>query len=194
MAAIGVIVKEHALPAVVHGMLYVVHGVRDRGDAPDFTLLGAMIGYIDMFPERLHHPKENDYLFRLLRARCPAASPLIDRLINNHRVGAETIRALGQALIRYEHRGDAEFSEFPTAVEMCADFERQRMRIEETELIPLAVRHLAAADWEEVDAAFLGTSDPLLGAQVGSRYDALFSCIVNLAPLPIGSGPERRPT
>jgi hypothetical protein len=33
----------------------------------------------------------------------------------------------------------------------------------------------------------------LLGAEAGARYDALFTRIVNLAPPPIGLGPERRP-
>ena len=64
------------------------------------------------------------------------------------------------------------------------------MRVEETELLPLAEKYLTAADWLEIDTAFLGHTDPLLGAEVGARYDTLFSRIVNLAPPPIGLGPE----
>ena len=58
------------------------------------------------------------------------------------------------------------------------------------ELMPLAEKYLTAADWLEIDTAFLGHTDPLLGAEVGARYDTLFSRIVNLAPPPIGLGPE----
>ena len=65
------------------------------------------------------------------------------------------------------------------------------MRAEETELLPLAEKTLTDADWQEIDAAFLGHTDPLLGMEVGSRYDALFSRIVSLAPPPIGVGPAR---
>ena len=53
--------------------------------APNFELLGAMIYYIDAFPERFHHPKEDEYLFRLLRVRHPDAAPLLDRLNIEHR-------------------------------------------------------------------------------------------------------------
>ena len=38
-----------------------------------------------------------------------------------------------------------------------------------------------------------GHTDPMLGAEAGAKYDALFTRIVNLAPPPIGLGPERQP-
>src|SRR5215469_15337634 len=81
LKALRIIHDEHrSLAAVLHGMLYLVNNVRSRGTRPDFRVLGAMIYYIDAFPERFHHPKEDRYLFARLRARCPAARPLLDRL------------------------------------------------------------------------------------------------------------------
>ena len=66
MEAIRIIVNEHrALAAVLHGMLYLVHEIRDHDEKPDFNLFGAMIYYIDSFPERFHHPKEDQYLYRV---------------------------------------------------------------------------------------------------------------------------------
>src|SRR6202171_5246810 len=97
MEAIRVIVNEHrALAAVLHGMLYLVHKIRDHDDKPDFNLFGAMIYYIDSFPERFHHPKEDQYLYRFLRMRHPEAVPVLDRLKTEHRGGAEEIRTLAQ--------------------------------------------------------------------------------------------------
>ena len=194
MQAIGVIVNEHrALAAVLHGMLYLVREISDRGDKPNFALFGAMICYIDAFPERFHHPKEDEYLFRLLRMRHPQAAPLLDRLKVEHRAGAEKIRTLEQALVRYQHGGGAEFPEFRAAVEAYAAFHWDHMRLEEKEVLPLAQRYLSIGDWEAIDAAFLGHTDPMLGAEAGTKYDALFTRIVNLAPPPIGLGPERQP-
>ena len=64
MQADRIIHDEHrSLAAVLHGMLHLVHAIRDRGARPDFNVLGAMIYYIDAFPERFHHPKEDEYLF-----------------------------------------------------------------------------------------------------------------------------------
>jgi hemerythrin-like domain-containing protein len=192
MQAIRIIQDEHrSLSAVLHGMLYLVREIRERGARPDFAVLGAMIYYIDAFPERFHHPKEDQYLFRLLRIRHPAAAPLLDRLQTEHRSGAELIRTLEQALARYQQGGANEFSGFSAAVEAYATFHWEHMRAEEKEMIPLAKEHLTAGDWEAIDAAFLGHTDPLLNAESGAEYDKLFRRIVNLAPPPIGVGPVR---
>jgi hemerythrin-like domain-containing protein len=194
MRAIHVILDEHrALAAVLHGMLYLVHEIRDHGDKPDFVLLGAMIYYIDAFPEHFHHRKEDEYLFRYLRVRHPEAAPLLDRLEVEHRRGAEKIRALEQALTRYQQGGAIEFPKFMATVEDYAAFHWDHMRTEEKEVLPLAERYLSGSDWEAIDAAFLGHTDPMLGAEAGAKYKTLFTRIVTLAPPPIGVGPERGP-
>jgi hemerythrin-like domain-containing protein len=189
LKGIRIIQDEHrSLAAVLHGMLYLVNAIRNRGMKPDFKVLGAMVYYIDAFPERYHHPKEDRYLFALLRARCPAARAVLSRLEEEHRAGAEKIRALEQALARYEHGGDAEFSNFAAAVEAYAAFHWDHMRCEEKEVLPLAEKHLTPEDWELIDNAFMGHADPLLGTESGSEFEELFKKIVTLAPQPIGLG------
>jgi hemerythrin-like domain-containing protein len=190
MEAIRIIVNEHrALAAVLHGMLYLVHEIRDRDDKPDFNLFGAMIYYIDSFPERFHHPKEHQYLYRILRMRHAKAAPLLDRLETEHLVGTEKIRTLEQALARYQHGGKAQFANFLATVESYAEFHWEHMKAEEQDALPMAEKYLLPADWEEIDAAFLGHSDSMLGAPVRTEFDKLFTRIVNLAPPPIGLGP-----
>lgn len=192
MKAIAIIRDEHrSLSAVLHGMLYLVREIREHGAKPDFRVLGAMIYYIDAVPERFHHPKEDKYLFALLRARCAAARPLLDRLGAEHRLAAEKIRTLEQSLARYQQGGDAEFPAFAEAVNGYAEFHWMHMRKEEDEVLPLAQQHLTSGDWEAIDAAFAGHTDPLLGAEAGAEYDRLFRRIVSLAPPPIGVGSSR---
>jgi hypothetical protein len=55
----------------------------------------------------------------------------------------------------------------------------------------LARRHLTAQDWDEIDAAFTGHSDPLFGATIQDGYAQMFRQIVNLAPRPVGVGPAQ---
>jgi hemerythrin-like domain-containing protein len=192
MEAIRIIKNEHrSLGAVLHGMLYLVHRTRDRGDRPNFDVLGAMVYYIDAFPERFHHPKEDQYLFRLLRIRCPDASEVLDRLKQEHRAGAEKIRTLEQALARYQQGGADEFSNFLAAVEAYAAFHWAHMKTEENVVLPLAEKHLTADDWEAIDAAFLGHTDPILGVDAGAKFDELFRRIAWLAPSPTGLGPAQ---
>jgi hemerythrin-like domain-containing protein len=191
MQAVRTILDEHrSLAAVLHGMLYIVHDIRDSRSKPNFEVLGAMIYYIDAFPERYHHPKEDKYLFSALRRRHPEAASLLDGLERGHRAGAEKIRVLEQALARYQQGGPAEFSNFLAAVESYADFHWDHMRVEEKQVLPLAQQHLTEADWKIIDDAFAGHSDPMLGSESGRKFDALFTRIVNLAPPPIGVGPE----
>src|SRR5262245_7025809 len=132
MQTLRIIHDEHrSIAAVLHGMLYLVHAIRDRGAKPNFAVFGAMVYYLDAFPERLHHPKEDAHLFRVLRIRCPEAAPVLNRLQNQHAEGAYRIKELEQALTRYEQGGPAEYPKFAAAVEDYAAFHWDHMRIEE---------------------------------------------------------------
>jgi hemerythrin-like domain-containing protein len=187
-----IIEEEHrSLAAMLHGMLYVLREIRYVGIKPDFVLLGAMVHYIDAFLERFHHPKEDAYLFTVLGSRYPAAAPLLDRLKREHEGGAVKVRKLQEALTRYQRGGSADFPEFAALVADYAAFHWDHMRVEENDLLPLAVRHLAVSDWDAIDAAFLGHTNPLLGMEQGDEYRDLFRRVVNLAPSPIGLGPAR---
>jgi hemerythrin-like domain-containing protein len=190
MQAIRIIREEHqSLAAVLHGLLYLVREFRAHRSEPDFELLGAMVYYIDTFPERFHHPKEDAWLFRLLLLRHPPAAGIVERLLSEHRAGSVKLRQMEQALLRYQQGGRDEFPIFAAAVEAYVAFERNHMHSEETEVIPLAQQHLTKVDWSEIDAAFLDHADPLLGDAVRDDFLELFRRIVNLAPPPIGVGP-----
>jgi hemerythrin-like domain-containing protein len=193
MEAIRIIEDEHrAVAAVLHGMRYLVREIREGRSEPMFDVLGAMIYYIDAFPERVHHPRESEYLFRLLRSRCKEAVPVLDKLEEEHRSGAEQIRALEQALARYQQGGAVEFAAFAAAVERYAQFQYDHMRCEEREILPLARKHLLPADWEVIDAAFTGGAVPLFSQETAEEYHRLYNRILRLAPSPIGLGPEAK--
>jgi hemerythrin-like domain-containing protein len=191
MQTVRIILDEHrSIAAVLNGMLYLVRNTRLAGPPPPFKVLGAMTYYIDTFAERFHHPKEDAYLFRLLRLRHPDSAPLIDRLEAEHRAGAEKIRDLEQTLTRYEEGGPKEFGAFSAAVQSYAQFHWDHMRAEEDLVLPLANTHLTGDDWNEIDEAFRGHSDPLFGHEASAHYEDLFRRVVNLAPPPIGVGPS----
>ena len=189
MKAIDILYDEHrSLAAVLQGLRHLVREIDAGRMAPDFRLFDAMLYYIDAFPERFHHPREDEYLFRRVRARAPAAAAIVARLEREHREGGARIRALALALERYRAGGAREFAAFRDAVDDYAQFHWKHMRAEEDELLPLARAHLTEDDWREADAGFAAATDPLHGAP-GAEYDALFRRIVTLAPPPIGVGP-----
>ena len=73
------------------------------------------------------------------------------------------------------------------AVNAYAEFHWAHMRCEEQELLPLAETALSAEDWEAIEAAFAGNSDPIADLRE-QDFDKLFTRIVNIAPAPIGLG------
>jgi hemerythrin-like domain-containing protein len=193
MAAIRIIRDEHrTLAAVLHGLLYLMHQARDKGASPNFPAMAAMLYYIDAFPERFHHPKEDRYLFPLLRSRAPEMADVLDGLEDEHARAAEMLRTLSEAFVRYREGGAAELGRFSATLEAYAQFHWSHMRTEETKVLPAAEKHLTPGDWDAVDSAFEGHTDPLLGTETGAHWTRLFTRIVTLAPPPIGVGPERQ--
>ena len=188
MKAIHKIHDEHrSLAAVLHGLKQLARDAEQAKSRPGFPALRAMIRYIDEFPEKLHHPKEDDYLFARLALRDASAKALIERLHGEHVEGAKKVRELERALVFFEEGWPKGGREFREAVDAFAEFHWKHMRAEETELMPLAEKKLLPEDWAAIDAAFAVNRDPVSG--VGDKdLDALFSRIVSLAPAPIGLG------
>jgi len=191
--ALTIIRDEHqTISAVLHGMEYLVREIR-AGKKIEPRVFHAMLYYLDTFGERVHHPKEDRYLFGIIRQRSTEAGTLIAILEEEHAAGAAAIRRLTQAMIRFEEGGDKEFAAFEREVHNYAESYRNHMRREEEQLFPLARSLLTPFDWVMVDTAFKENPDPLAFARETSDFEALFSRIVNLAPPPIGLGPEAKP-
>ena len=191
--AISTIQDEHrSLSAVIHGLRYLVREARVSGKPPNFKLLWAMLYYIDSFPDKLHNPKENTYLFARLRARTHDADQLLADLERQHLEVAEHARALEQALGHFEAGADDGLERFSVAVEKFAEETWTHMNQEEKVLLPLAKKYLSAEDWVEIAEAFGTNGDPRFGADPDNEFRHLFTRIVNLAPPPIGVGPVRR--
>ena len=190
--AIHIIYDEHrSLAAVLHALKQLARDAEDPAVEPRFDVLRAMIYYIDQFPERLHHPKEDNYLFAALEQRAPEAKRLIEELRAEHVLGAQLIRDLEQALVALEVGWSGGAHAFRVAVDAYAEFHWKHMRKEEDKLLPLAERLLTAEDWRGIDAAFAGNEDPIADLRE-QDFDRLFSRIVRLVPEPHGLGERWR--
>lgn len=189
--AINIILDEHrSLAAVLHGLRHLVREMRERGKVPDFRLLGAMLYYLDAFSEKLHNPKENAYLFALLRNRTSEANQVLAQLEKEHIESTQLGRELEHALARLEAGVPGALSSFAVAVDRLMAEAWPHMAVEEKVLIPLAIKHLLPEDWAEIARAFGENGDPRFGHEPDLEFRDLFSRIVNLAPPPIGVGPD----
>lgn len=189
-AALGTLHDEHrSFAAMLHGLKFLLREMREKGQAPDFKLLWAMVYYLEAFPEKIHHPKEDDYLFARLRTRTRLADTTLERLEKEHVEGARAVRELEHALGLYEAGKPGGFEAFGAALEKFTDETWQHVSIEEKIVIPLAKEYLTPADWVEIAEAFGDHGDPRFGTDLEEEFRGLFSRIVNLAPPPIGVGP-----
>lgn len=193
-SAVQTIRDEHrSISAVLLGLKELARMAAEARARPDFRPLRAMLRYIDEYPERLHHPKEDDYLFARLEVRHPQAKALIDGLKAEHVKGAEIIRELERAFIFMEDGWPEGTGRFREAVDAYAQFHWEHMSREEKDLLPLAERHLTPADWDEIAAAFSANTNPIEGVRERD-FGELFTRIANLAPAPVGlADPWARP-
>jgi len=185
--AIDIIKSEHrALAAVLAALNEFTEGVASGRFEPDFDLLEAMISYVTEVPDKVHHPKEDDYLFVALRRRSDEVGPILDLLQLEHRDGPDKTRALLKSLRRYRVVGEPEFAQFREAQKRYVEEQWHHMSTEETKVLPLAASVLTPEDWAAIDTQFAKNDNPWEGP--AGAYKALFTQIVALAPAPIGVG------
>ena len=182
-----IIRDEHrALAAMLRSMLLLLEQARRQHELPDFSVLRAMLLYIDEYPERLHHTKESELLFPKIRQRVPDLVDVLTQLDQEHANGERAVRHLEHLLLAFDVLGEPRREAFEVAAARYVDFYLAHMRVEDVTILPAAVAHLTASDWDELDQAFSANRDPLTGADLPDAYRPLFLKILNTAPAPIG--------
>lgn len=154
--AIGILRSEHrSLAAVLHALQRVVD---NESLSQDPALVRALVFYIEQFPERLHHPKEEDFLFRKLRLRTQECDVVLSELEQQHKHGSRSFAHLRECLANEDRAA------FRRGVHEFADLQWQHMRTEERLVLPAASRYLQAQDWQEIASAFASSGGPSLDA------------------------------
>lgn len=181
--AIGIICDEHrSLGAVLRAWIHLIVSARRRGTVPDAELMQAILRYVQTFPVALHHPKEDEYLFRKLRARTSTTDAELDELERQHARDRELVAELVAMTERLASR-KADLAEVEAAVVRYATFTWEHLGREEGVILRAAERYLTQTDWAEINAAFEANRDPRFGGDTDAQFRRLFSRIVNLAPV-----------
>ena len=189
-SALQVIREEHAsLAAMLQSLDLMIANGPGKEARVFFEVVRAMLFYIDEFPERLHHPKESEYLFPKVVAKHPELRRVIERLEKDHHSGEKRVRELQHLLLSWELLGETRREEFIDAAKRYTRFYRDHMRTEEAEILPVAEKVLNTDDRAVLDEAFATDPDPLSQRSEDELYRRLFSRIVMAAPEPIGVGP-----
>ncbi|TAK68324.1 MAG: AraC family transcriptional regulator [Betaproteobacteria bacterium] len=150
-------------------------------DGPNYRLMLDVVSYLRYFPDRYHHARE-DVAFARLVKRDAGLKPLIERLLQEHRV----IAAAGTELLKYlEQVVDdvvIERAKVEAAAATYLVYYRRHLALEDRDIVPRAEQLLTAQDWEAVMAAIPSGSDPLFGEDAEPRYRELRRQIALAAP------------
>lgn len=141
------------------------------GDA-DFELLHDIMQYMTVYPDAVHHPKE-DRIYAELKAARPDLSQGLSRITGEHRDIAEQSLALRDKVAQVI-AGD--FVERKTVVADAVRYIeslRKHMRWEETDLFRRVDRMIADGHTLIDKSIIVGGDDPLFGARVEERFERL---------------------
>jgi hemerythrin-like domain-containing protein len=192
--ALSIIRGEHrTLAAVINALEHVAADMAAGKLTPDYKLLWSIMYYIEEFPERLHHPKEDSVLFPRLRERTGDLNEVLDELGRQHVSSRPHLDALKNVLGHMEAEIPGAVAEFAEKVATYAGFHWQHMNQEETLVLPKAIELFTPADWVEVAAHFAENKDPLQDGSARNTewFRKFYSRLVSLVPEPWGVG-ERR--
>ena len=187
MQAIQIIQDEHRKLWRVASTINIVADEMDAGSPVPTPFFHAVFDYIEGFIDHAHHPKEDDFLFRLLRQRSSKAEAVLLQLEANHQHGPATLRALRNDLAR---AAQGNCGAFTAALRSYTKNLEEHIRTEERDILPLARQVLLAEDWVVIDKAFADNDDPLFGQQATEQYRELYHRIVALAPESVGLGSQ----
>ncbi len=151
--------------------------------APDYELMQEIMFYMTHYSDVLHHPKE-DLVFAKIREREGTVGKVVDELAAQHvhlkSSGAHLVSQLDEII----NGTISSRAQIEATARDYVDTLRQHMRIEETQILPLAERLLTAQDWSAIHAAIGRVEDPLFGRHPERRYASLHQQIARHAPPP----------
>lgn len=179
--AIDIIHRDHVnfdrVLTVLDAEVEALHRGKAAGRKPDMELLFSIVYYMQVFPERMHHPKEERFLFPALAGAGPETRAVIERLQRQHAEGEERIAELQAAMKRVDEAYPEGVDELRAVAQAYIAYQREHMGVEERELLPKAREVLKDDDWPAINRAFARDSDPVFGENLETGFRALYDRI-----------------
>lgn len=193
---------EQAAPAPDVTDMFAVHGVfRDTlsaapplvgaiaaGDAERAALVANYYENILHFLEA-HHDAEEKLVFPLLRERCPAATPLLDRLEAEHEEALKLTANAVRALAAWPGGDASDQAEVAGSIEALRAQLEPHLDAEESEALSLCAEHMSLEEWGALPghgmAAFQGDKVWLILGLIRQRMnDAQRAAMLEHMPAP----------
>jgi hemerythrin-like domain-containing protein len=146
---IEILRQEHRNIEKLLNVLELELSVFDRGERPDYEVIGAVIEYFKKYPDSCHHPKE-DVIYEKLKARDPGRAASIGDLQAEHREGAERLCRVARVIDNVLNDQDLIRESVDRIVRDFIDSERKHIALEDEVIFPTIVDTLGAGDWADI--------------------------------------------
>jgi len=178
---VSMIEAEHRNLGRVLKALQAIVGRMDSDPHPgDMDRLFDICHYVRVFPDKIHHPKEDHYIFGPLGIEAPEHHELLESVHDQHAQCASQTDGLYEAVKGYD-AGKIPAEELRQAVQRYVSFQYEHMRLEEGEVLPLARKLLDPDVLDSAGRAFASHGDPLFGQNLEAGFEALRDRIVAAA-------------
>ena len=147
-----------------------------KGAEPDYELLGDIMHYMTVYPDTVHHPKE-DRVYAELKAVRPDLSSGFDRITVDHRNIAELGTKLRNDVASVIAGSMVPKNSVVADTLRYVNTLRGHMQWEELDLFR-RVEEMVAQGHKLIEAAkFMRASDPVFGPEVEGKFRRLFESV-----------------
>lgn len=153
--------------------------VFDRGERPDYEVIGAVIDFFAKYPDSCHHPKE-DIVYEKFKARAPERAASIADLRAEHREGALRLRRVADAINKVLNDQDLHRDSVDRIVRDFIDNERKHIALEDQEVFPAIVETLRSEDWADIALKIADRYGPPSKADFEEQFSTVRRNILNL--------------
>ena len=144
--------------------------------SPDFELMLEIMHYMTVYPDAVHHPKE-DRIYAELKAARPDLSQGMSKITGEHRAIAEHSATLRDKLEQINVGDMVRRNDVVADAERYIDALRKHMNWEESDLFR-RIDKMIADGHTEIDASIIvHRHDPLFGPQVEERFKPVLESI-----------------
>jgi hemerythrin-like domain-containing protein len=168
--------QDHKNMSLLLNLLEVESNRLFDGNDPDFELLYDIMHYMTVYPDAVHHPKE-DRIYAELKAVRPDLSAGFDRITVDHRHIAELGVRLRDDVASVKSGGVVPRNSVVADTLRYVNTMRGHIQWEELDLFR-RIEDMIAGGHELFEVTtFLQTPDPVFGAEVEAQFSRLFDSV-----------------
>lgn len=168
--------REHLRMREVLALIAAELDRHEQDGTADFLLVAKALSYMQAFPSRVHHPKE-DVIFERLAIRDPAYRLRVEELREQHLQIYEVEIWLKAMALRCPAPGTTETRRFISFGHEYLKLQYDHIRVEDHVLFPRALEVLQLGDWAQVAVQVQDMEDPLSGTAPAEEFRVLYESL-----------------